>query len=200
MTELLDKEQEPGSRKIGGTVLVVIGDFYGMKTMTTFYCDLDPGDSLLLEGMLLGKYIIFDTSELLKKGPTVQVPKNPDGLIYAAEITFNSVILTKVDVDPTTHPLLHDNCPWLFDFNGRPFKVMELEYLEPDIYNVAFVARAEGWQGLALVKFSRMPLPGFRIGSVSVPRGNRVVAIRRVVFVDEMAFFADFYFWRKYEV
>jgi len=181
-----------GNRKLASTVLVVIGDFFGIKTMATF--DFGSPDTPLLRGMLLGKYIIFDESDF-GPNPTIQIPLGPDGFMHAAEITFNSVIDTLVD-----QSTLHGSCPWLYDFNNRHFKVMELKYLEPDIYRVAFMARAEGWQGLALVTFSRMPEPGFRIGSSFVPRGNRVVAIRRVAFVNDMAFFADFYFWRKYEV
>jgi hypothetical protein len=188
MTELLEKEG-PSSTKLVGSLLVIIGNFYGMQTVYVYKCSYTGEPTI--EGIVLGKYLIFEDSG---PGP-IFIPIGGKSKKLGAdkwdssECTFGGVVVTAVE-----NSTIYGKAPWLTIHDGKRFQVLELTYLEPDIYYIVLVAKYQG--DYFLVVFPRIPV-NFQVGDV-VPRGTQVVGIRRIVFVEKMAFFADFYFWRTF--
>jgi len=173
-----------GSRRLVGSLLIVVGDLCGMQTMTVYQCSHTTLP--ISEGVMIGKYLIFsDTVE------GVKIPiGGRHGTWDSAECVFSGVIVTAVE-----NSSIHGQCPWLKFHNGKNYQVLELTYVEPDIYWVVFVAkRYSDW---GLVAFPRIPAD-FRLGYSVIPRGTQVVKLRRIVFIGKMAFFAEFYFWRTH--
>jgi len=175
----------PGNIKFAGSLLVVIGDFFGMRTMFVYPSSTVESEvDQWMQGIIVGNYLIF-----IDPQPPTRIPfEKGKNMTVANEYTFNDVILTGM-----TNSSAGINFPWLAQHDGTRFQVYELSYLEPDIYGACIVAFSRG--KYFLVIFPRIPnLVDF--GESVIPRGTRVVGIRRVVFVENMAFFADFYFWR----
>jgi len=183
MTGLLT--ERPGKHtELVGSLLIVLGDFYGMKTVTVFHWSFTAQP--VIEGIVLGKYLIFQDV----KGTKIEIPKgakHKESLTDSAECTFGGIIVTAVEDSEKAK-----SCPWLTDHNDKHFQILELTYLEPDIFWVALVAKTKNDYGL--IVFPR--IPGYlQVGSDTIPQGTRVVGIRRVIFVESLAYFADFYFW-----
>ncbi|MGQ9514317.1 MAG: hypothetical protein ACUVTL_04625 [Thermoproteota archaeon] len=181
MKDLMTKKG--GSTKLVGSLLVVVGNFYSMQTMTIYQCSHTTMP--ISTGVMIGKYLIFQDD-------TVEGVKFPlggkSGAWDSAECVFNGVIVTKVE-----NSTIHGKCPWLKFHDGKKFQVLELAYIEPDIYWVVLVVKKGGEWGL--VAFPRVPAE-FSLGYGVVPRGTQVVELRRIVFIEKMAFFAEFFFWR----
>jgi hypothetical protein len=182
-SDYIEGIEKKGPIKIIGTVIVIVGDFFGMQTM----CIYQFSESLL-KGISIGKYLIVEN---YVDGPVVQVVAEPSN---SAEITFNDVVFYNIS-DITS--LIKGKSPWITLHKNKSFYCFELNYMEPDIYCIALAARRWGYSDKVetLVLFPRIPRSGFTIGEDAVPTETRVVALRRVVFVEKMAFFADFYFW-----
>jgi len=183
MTGLLI-ERPPAHTELVGSLLVVLGDFYEMKTVAVFHWSFTAQP--VIEGIVLGKNLIFQDV----KGTKIEIPKgakHKESLTDSAECTFGGVIVTAVKDSERAQ-----SCPWLTDHDNKHFQILELTYLEPDIFWVALVAKTKSDYGL--IVFPRIP-GNLQVGSKVIPRGTRVVGIRRVVFVESLAYFADFYFW-----
>jgi hypothetical protein len=69
--------------------------------------------------------------------------------------------------------------------------VYEVDYIEPDIFFLAFVVK---WQGKYwLVVAPRLPFG--QIGT-DIPTGTEVAEMRKIVLIDGMAYYADLRIWR----
>lgn len=180
MTDMI--RQKISHTKLVGTLFIVVGDFYGMDTMFIYQASHTAVPPL--EGIQIGHYIIFQDIG----GVTLPHGHKHHVNYDSAECVFNGIYVT--EVVPSN---IGNQYPWLVNHNGKTYKIMELTYLEPDMYWVVFVAFYQGDYGL--LYFPRIP-SNFHVGG-TVPRGTQVVSIRRVVFIENMAFFADFYFWRS---
>jgi hypothetical protein len=179
ITQLL---AQPG-RTLVGSILVVIGDFYGMQTMAIYQCS--DTATPVTGGIVIGNYMVYPD------GGNAAIPAgsiNPPPAWDSAECTFNYVIVTKV-----VNSTIQGSCPWIVNHDGRHYQILRLTYIEPDIYCVVFVVGATG--NLGLVVCPRIP-SNVQVGAGIIPRGTHVVGLRRIVFIEKMAFIADFYFWR----
>jgi len=180
--EYILDEYGSGNIKFVGSLLVVIGDFFGMHTMYVY--PTSHTAEVCMQGIIVGHYLIFEDPD-----PPTRIPfEKGKNMTVANEYTFNDVILTGM-----TNSSAGTSFPWLAYHNGTQFQVYELAYLEPDIYGACIVAKSRG--DYYLIIFPRIPNV-IDFGERTIPRGTRVVGIRRLVFVEDMAFFADFFFWR----
>jgi hypothetical protein len=172
MNDLIDRD-------LVGTVLMVQGKYYGMKTMAIRQ-SLTSGDILL--ATIVGETLILTiTPEEIPKGAAHLQQEVVEGTLDSvAESTFEDIT-----------DKIKSEAPWIINYGSKNNRVYLLEYMEPDIFFVAFVVKYTGkyWMILAL----RVPIG--EIGN-KIPQEAEVANVRRLVLIEGEAYYADLYVWR----
>jgi hypothetical protein len=171
MSQLINKD-------LVGAVLVLQGTYYGIRVNAIRQ---SQSSSDILDATFVGNNIILGIDPELQKGARHLRQELVEG-------TLNSITTTDF-VDVTDN--VNAEAPWVINYGSKNFRVYEVDYMEPDIFFLAFVVK---WQGKYwLVVAPRLPFG--QIGT-DMPTGTEVAEMRKIVLIDGMAYYADLHIWR----